>query len=67
MISGSLAAFVITVSPSAPREASMMFSVAPTLGNARLNAAPFSPRGALHSSNPPLSSITAPMLLNALK
>lgn len=40
VISGSRAAFMITVSPSAAQAASMAFSVAPTLGMGRAMPAP---------------------------
>ena len=40
-ISGSRAALWMTVRPSAAVAAIMMFSVAPTLGHARLTSSPF--------------------------
>ena len=44
-ISGSLAALLTTVVPSASAAAKMMFSVAPTLGNDRAIDVPFSLAG----------------------
>ena len=64
-ISGSRAAFMITVSPSARQAQSMAFSVAPTLGMGRAMAAPRSLSGTEQDMSPPLSSMRAPRALRA--
>ena len=66
-ISGSRAAFMMTVSPSAAQAQSMAFSVAPTLGIGRAMPAPCRPSGAEHIRSPPRSSICAPRALRAIR
>ena len=65
-ISGSRAAFVIVVFPSARTVARIIFSVAPTLGKSRSIFAPFI-LSQLHLINPYSSSIFMPNFLKAFK
>ena len=65
-ISGSIAAFVICVVPSAYIEASIIFSVAPTLGKSKSIFAPII-LSALHIIKPESSTIFTPNFLNADK
>ena len=51
-ISGSRAAFSMTVRPSATTDAMSRFSVAPTLGKSSTTCAPCRPRGVEASRNP---------------
>ena len=60
-ISGSFAALRMTVFPSALTEASMMFSVAPTLGQSSTISAP-TVRPQVQSMYPPPSSMCTPSL-----
>ena len=64
-ISGSRAALLMTVVPSAKTAAIRIFSVAPTLGNASEIAVPCKPFGTVQSSWPWSSRMTTPMRRSA--
>ena len=65
-ISGSMAAFVILVIPSAYTDAKIIFSVAPTLGKSKSIFAPII-LSHLHSINPLSSEIFIPNFLKLSK
>ena len=65
-ISGSLAALIIRVVPEHAVAASIMFSVAPTLGNPSTISLPFI-LSAIHSISPPRTLISTPNLDRASK
>ena len=66
IISGSIAAFVILVTPCAKTEAKIMFSVAPTLGKSKSIFAP-TILSHLHTINPPSSEIFIPNFLKLFR